>query len=91
MKIFAGNLPFNASVNDLEKVFGEFGAVAEVDLIVDRHSGQSKGFAFVQMSNNSESDKAIKGLNGSVFMDRVIKVNQVQPKKSDKSKKRRRY
>ena len=91
MKIFIGNLPFNASTNDLEQAFNQFGRVVEVDLVTDRHSGQSKGFAFIQMSNNSEADKAIKGLNGSVFMERVVKVNQVQPKKPEKSRKRRRY
>jgi len=91
MKIFIGNLPYNASTDDLESAFGKFGKVVEVDLITDRHSGQSKGFAFIQMSNNSEADKAIKGLNGSVFMERIVKVNQVQQKKPEKSRRRRRY
>ncbi len=91
MKIFAGNLPFNVSTSDLETVFSEFGSVIEVDLAVDRHSGQSKGFAFIQMSNNSEADKAIKGLNGSVFKERVIKVNQVQQKKPERGRRKRRF
>lgn len=91
MKIFIGNLPFNATPDDLNNAFGQFGKVVEVDLVTDRHSGQSKGFAFIEMGNNSEADKAIKGLNGSMFMERVIKVNQVQTKKSDKNKRKRRF
>ena len=91
MKIFIGNLPYNATTEDLTNAFNNFGSVVEVDLIADRHTGQSKGFAFIQMGNNSEADKAIKGLNGSVFMERVVKVNQVQPKKPEKGKRRRRF
>lgn len=89
MKIYVGNLPYNATEADLTETFSEFGKVSSVTLIADKFSGQSKGFGFVEMDNNSEADVALKALNGKALNGRVIKVNQAQPKKNDKSAKKR--
>lgn len=91
MKIFVGNLSFQVTADDLQSCFGEYGEVSNIDLIADRHTGQSKGFAFLEMNNNSEADKALKALNGMQFMGRAMKANQAQTKKPDKSKRRPRY
>ncbi|MBM9510825.1 RNA-binding protein [Desulfogranum marinum] len=89
MNIYVGQLPFDVNENDLEVLFSEFGEVASARLIMDRYSGRPKGFAFVEMPNNSEADAAIKSLNKSMFKGREIKVNQVQPQKRNKRSKRR--
>ena len=80
MKLYVGNLAFTVSEEELTKIFTEFGEVETVDLIKDRFSGESKGFGFVDMPNNSEADVAIKALNGTIMGGRNIKVNQAQPK-----------
>ena len=80
MKLYVGNLPYTVSEDDLKDTFSEFGEVATVDLIKDKFSGQSKGFGFVEMPNNSEADSAIKALNESAFKGRNIKVNQARPR-----------
>ncbi|WP_028582920.1 RNA recognition motif domain-containing protein [Desulfogranum mediterraneum] len=89
MNIYVGQLPFDVSESDLTELFTPFGEVASANLIMDRYSGRSKGFAFVDMPNNSEADTAIKALNKSMFKGREIKVNQVQPQKRNKRNKRR--
>ena len=73
--------------DDLKDAFTEYGEVEKVNIIMDRFSGQSKGFGFVEMPNNPEADKAIKALNGIQLKGRNIKVNQAKPK--DKSSSRR--
>ncbi|RME35588.1 MAG: RNA-binding protein [Gammaproteobacteria bacterium] len=90
MKIYVGNLPYSVTDDDLRETFTGYGEVAEVSLITDRFSGQSKGFGFVDMPNNSEADQAIKALNGSQMKGRAVKVNQAQPK-SDRGRRRSRF
>ena len=90
MNIYVGNLPYSVSEDDLRQAFSGFGEVASVSLVSDKHSGQSKGFGFVEMPNNSEADVAIKALNDSAMKGRNIKVNQAQPKK-DRPQRRPRY
>jgi RNA recognition motif-containing protein len=80
MNIYVGNLPYSVTENDLKEAFAEFGEISSVSLISDKFSGQSKGFGFVEMPNNSEADAAIKALNESSFQGRNIKVNQAKPK-----------
>ena len=80
MNIYIGNLPYSASENDIRDKFAEYGAVASVTVIKDKFSGQSKGFGFVEMENNSDADQAIKALNDSPLDGRNIKVNQAKPK-----------
>jgi len=80
MNIYVGNLAYSVTENDLSTAFSRFGKVSNVNVIKDMHTGQSKGFAFVEMDSNSEADAAIKGLNGQALQGRNIKVNQAQPR-----------
>lgn len=90
MNIYVGNLPYSVTESDLKETFSEFGEVTSASLISDKFSGQSKGFGFVEMPNNSEADAAIKALNESDLKGRNIKVNQAKPK-GDSSQRRPRY
>ena len=89
MNIYVGNLPHGVSEEELRKIFSKFGEVESVKLVMDRFSGQSKGFGFVDMPNNSEADQVIKALNKSDMKGRTIKVNQVMPQKKGKKNARR--
>jgi len=80
MDIYVGNLPYTVTEDDLRTAFGEFGEVSSVNIVTDKFSGQSKGFAFVEMANNAEADKAIKALNENELKGRNIKVNQAKPR-----------
>jgi RNA recognition motif-containing protein len=87
MNIYVGNLPYNVTEEDLREAFSEFGEVSSVNVIMDKYSGQSKGFGFVEMEKNSEAEEAIKALNESSLKGRDIKVNQAKPR--DKRPQRR--
>jgi RNA recognition motif-containing protein len=89
MNIYVGNLPYNLTDDDLRGAFSQFGEVSSVNIITDKFSGQSKGFGFVEMPNNSEADEAIKVLNGSALKGRSIKVNQAKPRGERVSRKPR--
>lgn len=89
MNIYVGNLPYAVSEEDLSNMFTKYGEVTSVKLISDRYSGRSKGFAFVEMPDNSQADVAIKALNKSRLQDREIKVNQVEAKGKRTSKRGR--
>ena len=80
MNIYVGNLPYSATEDELRTAFAAFGEVNSVSLITDKYSGQSKGFAFVEMAENSAADAAIKGLNETSMGGRNIKVNQAKPR-----------
>jgi RNA recognition motif-containing protein len=80
MNIYVGNLPYSVTDSDLRETFSQFGSVDTVNLITDKFSGESKGFGFVEMGNNSEADAAIKALNGSDYKGRNITVNQAKPR-----------
>ena len=80
MNIYVGNLPYSVTDADLREAFARFGDVDQVNLITDKFSGESKGFGFVEMSDNSHADAAIKGLNGTEFKGRNLTVNQAKPK-----------
>jgi len=79
MNIHVGNLAFNVTEDDLKALFSSFGEVSAVNIVKERSSGQSKGFGFVEMLNNSEADKAMKALNGSRQKDQLIKLSQAKP------------
>lgn len=80
MNIYVGNLPFSATEDELRSAFAAYGEVSSVNLITDRDTGQSKGFAFVEMAENSAADSAIKGLNDTDMGGRNLKVNQAKPR-----------
>ena len=80
MNLYVGNLPYSATDEELREAFGNFGEVSSVSVITDKFSGRSKGFAFVEMPDNSAADAAIKALNESEMGGRNIKVNQAKPR-----------
>jgi len=90
MNLYVGNLSYSVTDEDLRQAFSEFGEVQSASIITDKLSGQSKGFAFVEMPNNSEADKAIKALNGRDIKGRALKVNQAKPRE-DHPKRRPRF
>jgi cold-inducible RNA-binding protein len=79
-KLYVGNLPYSVNQQSLQDTFSQCGTVESVNVIMDRDTGQSKGFAFVEMSSDSEAQKAIQELNGSSLDGREIKVNEAKPK-----------
>ena len=90
MNMYIGNLAQTVTENDLKIAFEQYGEVASVKIVMDRFSGRSKGFGFIDMPNNSEADKAIKALNKTLFNGNDLKISQsVEPKK--KPKRRPRY
>ncbi len=90
MNIYVGNLPYSVTADDLREAFSRYGEVTTVNLITDKFSGQSKGFGFVEMTNNSEADAAIKALNETDMKGRNIKVNQAKPR-AERPQRRPRY
>ena len=79
-KIYVGNFPFNLSEGELRQMFEPYGAVESVSVITDRYTGRSRGFAFVEMTNNNEADAAITALNGKDIGGRPLTVNESRPK-----------
>ena len=79
-KLFVGNLSFNTTENDLQEAFSAHGTVVEANLMLDRMSGRSRGFAFVTMSTPEEAQKAIQAMNGATLADRQLTVNIARPK-----------
>lgn len=79
MNIYVGNLPFRASSDELQNIFAAHGTVARVTIPVDRETGRSRGFAFVEMPNDAEASQAINSLNGQEFLGRMLKVNEARP------------
>ena len=80
MKLFVGNLSWDATPADLEALFGEIGAVASANIITDRESGRSRGFGFVEMENDSEARTAIERFHDYEFMGRPLTVNEARPR-----------
>ncbi len=78
--IFVGNLAFAATESSIRSLFEPFGGVDRVNLVTDRDTGRSRGFAFVEMSNTSEADRAIASLNGVDLDGRALNVNEAKPK-----------
>ncbi len=80
MNIYVGNLPFSTGGSDLEELFGEYGQVDSASVISDRETGRSRGFGFVEMSNDDEGRKAIEELDGADFDGRNLRVNEARPR-----------
>ncbi|MBU0483336.1 MAG: RNA-binding protein [Proteobacteria bacterium] len=91
MNIYLGQLPQSVTEEELMVMFSEFGEIASLNLVKDRFSGQSKGFGFLDMPNNSEADKAIKALNKSTLKGSEIKVNQAEQRRPKKTFRKKSY
>jgi len=81
-KVYVGNMGYDVSQADLEQMFGEYGTVESAQIIVDRDTGRSKGFAFVEMSSDAEAQAAIDALDGKDSGGRALKVNEAKPRPS---------
>jgi RNA recognition motif-containing protein len=81
MNIYVGNLSYQTTETDLRSSFEAFGAVTRATVIMDRETGRSKGFGFVEMANNAEADAAIKAMNGRNLNGRTVRVNQAEERK----------
>jgi len=79
-KLFVGNLSFDVVENDLQDLFSQHGAVTEVNLMLDRSTGRSRGFAFVTMATDEAAQTAIGALNGKDFKGRAMTVNVARPR-----------
>lgn len=77
-RLYVGGLSYDTTEDQLTEAFAKFGTVESAKVIMDRDSGRSKGFAFVEMSSNSEAQKAMQGLNGTVLDGRSIRVDHAQ-------------
>lgn len=78
-KLYVGNLPFSINEQSLNELFADHGSVASARIITDRETGRSKGFGFVEMSNDDEAQAAIEKLNGQEFQGRKLVVNEARP------------
>jgi RNA recognition motif-containing protein len=81
-KLYVGNLPYSATEQSLREAFAASGTVDSVSVITDRDTGQSKGFAFVEMATDSEAQAATQAMNGKMLDGRQIKVNEAKPRES---------
>lgn len=81
-KLYVGNLPYSATEQSLREAFAASGTVDTVSIITDRDTGQSKGFAFVEMASDGEAQAATQAMNGKMLDGRQIKVNEAKPKES---------
>lgn len=80
MNLYVGNLPFSTSESDLSEMFGQYGEVASTQIIMDKMTGRSRGFGFVEMPDGSAAQAAIDGLNGKDMGGRPLTVNEAKPK-----------
>jgi cold-inducible RNA-binding protein len=78
-KLYVGNLPYSVRDGDLEQSFGEFGSVTSAKVMMERDTGRSKGFGFVEMGSDAEAQAAIEGMNGQSLGGRSITVNEARP------------
>lgn len=78
--LFVGNLPHSTTEEELRTLFAAYGNVERVSVVTDRDTGRSRGFAFVEMSDAGEADKAVAALDGSQLGGRALKVNEARPK-----------
>ncbi len=82
MNLFVGNLSWDVTQDELESAFGAFGQVGSAKIMMDRETGKPRGFAFVEMANDGEAQKAIASLNGKEFKGRALNVNEARPREN---------
>ena len=80
MKLYVGNLSFESTENDLQDLFEQHGAVSEVNLMMDRMTGKSRGFAFITMNDGAQANAAMSALNGQELNGRPLTVNEARPR-----------
>jgi RNA recognition motif-containing protein len=80
IKLYVGNLNFKTTGEDLQELFGQVGTVESASVVMDRDTGRSRGFGFVEMSSNEEGQKAIEQFNGKDFNGRNLSVNEARPR-----------
>ena len=80
MNIYVGNLSYSMSESELRDAFGAFGEVSSVKILMDRETGRSRGFGFVEMPNQSEAETAIAQLNGKELGGRALRINEARPR-----------
>jgi len=85
MNIYVGNLSYEVTEEDLKESFEVFGEVETINVIKDNYTGRSKGFGFVEMSNNADAQSAINGLNDKELKGRTVKVNTARPRTENRS------
>lgn len=81
-KLYVGNLSFNTTTQDLEQLFATVGTVESTNIIEDRETGRSRGFAFVEMSSSEEAQNAISQLDGKEVDGRELKINEAKPREN---------
>jgi hypothetical protein len=81
-KLYVGNLPYSVRDSDLEQAFGQFGSVTSAKVMMERDTGRSKGFGFVEMGSDAEAQAAINGMNGQPLGGRSVVVNEARPMES---------
>lgn len=81
MNIYVGNISYSSSEEDLKELFGQFGEVESVKIITDRETGRSKGFGFVEMTDDEAGKQAIEEINGKEIGGRNLKVNMARPRR----------
>ena len=81
-KLYVGNLPYSVRDSDLEQAFGQFGSVTSAKVMMERDTGRSKGFGFVEMGSDAEAQAAISGMNGQPLGGRSVVVNEARPMES---------
>src|SRR5689334_20820675 len=79
-RLFVGNLTYNSTENDLQDYFSQAGTVVSVDIMQDRATGRSRGFAFIEMSSQAEADKAVEMFHQKDFQGRTLTVNEARPR-----------
>ena len=80
MNIYVGNLAYSVTDDELREAFSAFGEVSRASVIMDRDTGRSKGFGFVEMPDNTQAENAIKGLNDQPIGGRPVRVNEARPR-----------
>jgi RNA recognition motif-containing protein len=82
MRLYVGGLPYQTTEQELQELFEQIGPVTQATVIIDRETGRSKGFGFVEMSNDEDAQAAIQSLNGSYLGNRTITVNEARERQS---------
>ncbi len=85
MSIYVGNLPYEATEQEVNEVFSDYGVVKRVSIPVDRETGKVRGFGFVEMETESNEPPAIEALDGAEWMGRELRVNKARPRKDNRS------